>query len=95
MELVSEVVGQHLSLHDLRRTFSNIAMREGLIEKFRTDLLTGHKPVQEDVTARNYLELARLDWLQPEVQRIADWIEAQAKVAAAKVSGANVAPIRA
>lgn len=95
MELVSEVVGKHLSLHDLRRTFSNIAMRECLIEKFRTDLLTGHKPAQEDVTARNYLDLARLDWLQPEVQRIGDWIEAQAKVAAAKATGANVVPIRA
>lgn len=95
MELVSEVVGKHLSLHDLRRTFSNIAMRECLIEKFRTDLLTGHKPAQEDVTARNYLDLARLDWLQPEVQRIADWIEAQAKVSAAKAAGANVVLIRA
>lgn len=95
MELVSEVVGKHLSLHDLRRTFSNIAMRECLIEKFRTDLLTGHKPAQEDVTARNYLDLARLDWLQPEVQRIADWIEAQAKIAAAKAAGANVVTLRA
>lgn len=95
MELVSKVVGKHLSLHDLRRTFSNIAMRECLIEKFRTDLLVGHKPSQEDVTARNYLDLERLDWLQPEVQRIADWIEAQAKIAAAKAAGANVVPIRA
>lgn len=91
MELVSEVAGKHLSLHDLRRTFSNIAMRECLIEKFRTDLLTGHKPSQEDVTARNYLDLARLDWLQPEVQKIGDWIEQQAAVAAAK----NVIPLHA
>ncbi|ODU80996.1 tyrosine-type recombinase/integrase [Novosphingobium sp. SCN 63-17] len=91
MELVSEVAGKHLSLHDLRRTFSNIAMRECLIEKFRTDLLTGHKPSQEDVTARNYLDLARLDWLQPEVQKIGDWIEQQALVAASK----NVVPLRA
>jgi integrase len=86
MELVGKVVGKHLSLHDLRRTFTNIAMRECLIEKFRTDLLTGHKPAQEDVTARNYLDLARLDWLQPEAQKIADWIEHRAAIAA----GANV-----
>ena len=84
MELVSEVAGKHLSLHDCRRSFTNYAMRECLIEKFRTDLLTGHKPAQEDITARNYLDLARLDWLQPDVQKVADWIEQQAAVAAAK-----------
>lgn len=90
MELVSELVGKHLSLHDMRRTFTNIAMRDCLIEKFRTDLLTGHKPAQEDVTSRNYLDLARLDWLQPEVQKIGDWIEEQGGIAAAKASEANV-----
>jgi integrase len=95
MELVSEVAGKHLSLHDLRRTFTNIAMRECMIEKFRTDLLTGHKPSQEDVTARNYLDLARLDWLTGEVQRIGDWIEQQGRIAAAKATGANVVPLRA
>lgn len=95
MELVSAVVGKHLSLHDLRRTFTNVAMRECLIEKFRTDLLTGHKPSQEDVTARNYLDLAHLDWLQPEVQRIGDWIEEQGRIADAKAKGKNVVPLRA
>lgn len=95
MELVGDVAGKHLSLHDLRRTFTNIAMRECLIEKFRTDLLTGHKPSQEDVTARNYLDLARLDWLHGEVQRIGDWIEEQGRVAAAKASAANVVALAA
>jgi integrase len=33
METVSTVAGKHLSLHDLRRTFTNIAMRECRIEK--------------------------------------------------------------
>lgn len=70
-------------------------MRECLIEKFRTDLLTGHKPAQEDVTARNYLDLARLEWLQPEVQKIGDWIELQARIAEAKAKGENVVPLRA
>ena len=78
MQAVSEIAGKHLSLHDLRRTFTNIAMRECLIEKFRTDLLTGHKPAQADTTARNYLDLAHLDWLVPDVQKVADWIEQQA-----------------
>ena len=84
IEAVGEVAGKHLSLHDMRRTFTNISMRECLIEKFRTDLLTGHKPAQEDTTSRNYLDLAHLDWLQPEVQKIGDWIEQQAAIAACK-----------
>lgn len=95
MELVSGIAGRHLSLHDLRRTFTNVAMRECRIEKFRTDLLTGHKPAQEDVTARNYLDLSRLDWLYPEVQQVGDWIEQQGRVAAAQASGANVVALRA
>lgn len=82
METVSKVAGKHLSLHDLRRTFTNISLRECLIEKFRTDLLTNHEPDQADTTSRNYLDLTNLSWLQPEVQRIADWIERQALIAA-------------
>ena len=84
MEAVSEIAGKHLSLHDCRRSFTNYAMRECLIEKFRTDLLTGHKPSQEDTTARNYLDLAHLDWLQPDVQKVGDWIVQQAAIAASK-----------
>lgn len=82
MASVSEIVGKHLSLHDLRRSFSNYAMRECRIGKFETDMLTGHKPAQEDVTARNYLDLARLDWLYPEVQQIGDWIQLRGEVEA-------------
>jgi integrase len=95
LELLSDIAGKHLSAHDLRRTFTNIAMRECLIEKFRTDLLSNHVPAQADVTARNYLDLAHLDWLQPEIQRIGDWIEEQGRIAAAKAAGKNVVPLRA
>lgn len=91
MELVSKICGKTLSCHDLRRTYTNISMRECLIEKFRTDLLTCHVPAQADVTARNYLDLTRLDWLYPECQRIGDWIEQQGVIAA----GANVVALRA
>lgn len=91
MVAIGEIAGKHLSLHDLRRTFTNIGMRECLIEKFRTDLLTGHKPASDDVTSRSYLDLARLDWLTPEVQKVGDWIEQQAAIAASK----NVVPLRA
>jgi integrase len=84
MVAIGEIAGKHLSLHDLRRSFTNYAMRECLIEKFRTDLLTGHKPSSDDVTARAYLDLAHLDWLQPDVQKVGDWIEQQAAIAASK-----------
>lgn len=95
MEAVSTIAGKHLSLHDLRRSFTNYAMRECRIEKFRTDLLTGHKPAQEDTTSRNYLDLANLSWLHPEVQQIGDWIEQQGTIAAAQASGANIVTLRA
>jgi integrase len=88
-EAISEIVGIKLSAHDARRTFTNIAMRECLIEKFRTDLLTNHVPAQEDVTSRHYLDLTNLSWLQPEVQKIGDWMEQQAAIAAGK----NVVPL--
>ena len=90
MRAVSELAGKHLSLHDLRRSFSNYAMRECRIEKFRTDLLTGHKPSKQDVTATNYLDLTNLGWLHPEVQQVGDWIDQQARVAAARAGSENV-----
>ncbi|WP_126175025.1 tyrosine-type recombinase/integrase [Tsuneonella rigui] len=95
MESVSRVVGRHLSLHDLRRSFTNYAMRECRVEKFRCDLLTGHKPAQEDVTARNYLDLANLQWLHSEVEQVGSFIEQQGRVAAAQASGVNVVTLRA
>ncbi len=95
METVSEVVGRHLSLHDLRRSFTNYAMRECRLEKFATDLLTGHKPAQEDVTARNYLDPTNLEWLQSDVQKVGDWIEQQGRVAAAQANGDNIVQLRA
>lgn len=89
MESVSKVAGMHLSLHDMRRTFSVISQQQCRIEKFRTDMLIGHKPSKEDVTATNYLDLTNLTWLHPEAQQIGDWIEQQAAIAASK----NVVPL--
>lgn len=90
MELVSKVAGKTLSAHDLRRTFTNIAMRECLIEHFRTALLTNHAPDRADTTARNYLDLQRLDWLQPDAEKIGSYIEEQGRVAALVAAGKNV-----
>jgi integrase len=90
LEKVSEVAGLHLSLHDMRRTFSETSVKACRIERFRGDLLIGHKPDNRDVGANSYLDLTDLRWLYPEVQQVADWIEGQARIAAAKASGANV-----
>lgn len=91
MELVSKIAGEHLSIHDLRRTMTVVAMRECRIGKFEVDLLTGHKPNSQDVTARHYLDLEDLTWLQPEAERVGAWIEQQAATAA----GENVVELRA
>ncbi|MCG2840185.1 integrase family protein [Sandaracinobacter sp. RS1-74] len=90
LDKVVGAAGSHLSAHDMRRTMTNIALGVCRIEKFRTDLLTGHKPKNEDVTASHYLDTENLTWLHPEIQQIGDWIEQQGRLAAAKASGANV-----
>lgn len=89
LELVDKVAGRVVGAHGLRKTFSNISQRELRIEKFRTDLLIGHKPAQEDVTSRAYLDLTDLRWLHPEVEAIGAWIEQKGAVAA----GRNVVPL--
>jgi integrase len=89
MKKVSGAAGIRLTNHDLRRTMTNISLRCCRIEKFRTDLLTNH--LTRDVTAEHYFDTTNLQWLQPEVQKIADWIE----VEAAKASGANVVSLHA
>lgn len=54
------------------------------IEKFRIDLLTTHKV--GGVVSQHYVQIAtqKLQWLRPEVQMIADWIEQKALIAAGK-----------
>lgn len=84
MKKVSKVAGSHLTPHDLRRTYTNVALRSCRIEKFRTDLLTNH--ITRDVTAEHYFDTTNLQWLAPEAQQIGDWLDQQAVIAA----GANV-----
>ena len=76
-----------LSSHDLRRTLITIGFSACDIELFKMELLTNHVP--EGVTARHYLQTSRLQYLHPEIQRISNWIEHQAAVAAS----ANVIPL--
>lgn len=76
MAKVSEVAGLHLSPHDLRRTFTTIGIANCGIDFFKIELLTNHVP--RGVTAQHYLETSKLQYLQPEAQKIGDYIEAQA-----------------
>lgn len=82
MRKLSGVAGNPITPHDVRRTYTNVALRQCRIEKFRTDLLTNH--ITRDVTAEHYFDTTNLQWLQPEAQLIGDWLDQQAAVAAAK-----------
>jgi len=75
---------QKLTNHDLRRSFTHIGYAMCNIDLHKLELLTNHAP--QGVTAKHYLKTQRLQYLLPELQRVADWIELEA----AKVSGANV-----
>lgn len=80
-----------LSSHDLRRTLITIGFSACNIELFKMELLTNHVP--EGVTAKHYLQTSRLQYLHPEIQRIADWIDQQALIAKAQAEGGNVAQL--
>lgn len=77
-----------LSSHDLRRTLITIGFSACNIELFKMELLTNHVP--EGVTAKHYLQTSRLQYLHPEIQRIADWIDQQALIAKVQAEGGNV-----
>jgi integrase len=87
---VSEVAGTKVTNHDLRRTYVTIGIANCGIDFTKVELLTNHIP-HSSVTAKHYLETSRLQYLRPETQRIADWIELEA----AKASGANVVALSA
>lgn len=84
MKKLSAVAGMHITPHALRRTYTNIALRQCRIEKFRTDLLTNH--ITRDVTAEHYFDTTNLQWLAKEAQKIGDFLDLEA----AKVAGDNV-----
>jgi integrase len=69
----------HLSPHDLRRSFTTIGVASCGIDLFKIELLTNHVP--KSVTERHYLETSHLEYLKPEVQRLADWIVGQSEQA--------------
>ncbi len=87
---ISKLVGEAISAHDCRRSFTIYGLMDCRIEKFRMELLTTHKP--NGVVSQHYAQILtqRLQWLRPEVQQIADWIEQQGLIA----SSGNVVPLR-
>ena len=88
LEKISKVVGTHLSAHDLRRTWVSIGVATLDIDLNKIELLTNH--VARGITAKHYLQTSKLQYLQPEVQAIGNWIENEGKVAAAKAASENV-----
>ncbi len=93
LDRISKVAGLTLSAHDLRRTFVSVGVATCGIDLHKIELLTNHVP--KGVTARHYLQTSRLQYLQPEVQRIGEWIETQGAVAASMADGGNVVSLRA
>lgn len=89
MKKVSAVAGEKVTPHDLRRTFTTVAVAMCSIDYYKVELLTNHVP--KGVTARHYLETSRLQYLQPEAQRISDYFDEQA----ARAEGANVVALHA
>ena len=88
LERISKVAGLHLSAHDLRRTFVSVGVATLGIDLHKIELLTNHVP--KGITAKHYLQTSRLQYLQPQVQQIGDWIEQQVAIAEAKANGGNV-----
>lgn len=81
-----------LSAHDMRRTFVTVGFAGCGIDLFKLELLTNHVP--SGVTAKHYLQKSRLQYLYPEVQQLADWIEREALIAEAKAIGGNVVTLQ-
>jgi len=90
---VSKVAGEKITPHDLRRTFITFAIGKCDVDPLKAELLTNHVP--KGVTAKHYLETNYLQWLKPEAQRVADYIEEQARIARAIADGRNVVKLRA
>jgi integrase len=79
---LSEAVEASLSAHDLRRTFTNVALKSCKMELWKVKMLTNHK-MTGDVTLEHYSDKQDLRYLAPETERISAWIVEQGKIAAA------------
>ncbi|MCK9276242.1 MAG: tyrosine-type recombinase/integrase [Syntrophales bacterium] len=80
LKKVSDATGNHVSAHDLRRTFRAIAGECG-VDFWKTKLLMGHK-ISGDVTIQHYTETNDLRYLAKDIQAVSDWIVRQGAIAA-------------
>jgi integrase len=93
MKPVSKIAGLPITPHDIRRTFTNVAIKCG-VDMFKIELLTNHVP--KSITLIHYSETSDLrESCAAEIERIGTWIVAQAKTARAVAAGKNVVPLRA
>jgi len=93
LERISAAAGLTLSAHDLRRTFVSVGVATCDIDLYKMELLTNHVP--KGITARHYLQTSRLQYLQPQVQKIGDWMQTEGELADAKATGQNVIALHA
>lgn len=79
---ISEAAGIKICNHDLRRTFTNIALKKCRIDLAAIRLLTNHK-ANSDVTLHVYGDSADVRFLKPEAEKISNFIVEQGKIASA------------
>ena len=91
-EKVSEVAGLHLSNHDMRRTFEDVAKIVG-IDGDTSRQLENHKA--SDVHGKHYANNPDPASLLPALEAISAWIVRQGEIAKAAASGENVIALRA
>lgn len=91
-EKVSKVAGLHLSNHDMRRTFEDVAQIVGIDGDTRRQL---ENHLSNDVHGRHYANNPDPASLLPALEAISAWIVRQGEIAKAAASGENVVALRA
>lgn len=91
-EKVSKVAGLHLSNHDMRRTFEDVAQIVGIDGDTRRQL---ENHLSNDVHGRHYANNPDPASLLPALESISAWIVRQGEIAKTAASGENVVALRA
>lgn len=92
-EKVSEVAGLHLSNHDMRRTFDDVAQIVGIDGDTRRQL--ENHLASNDVHGRHYANNPDPASLLSALEAISAWIVRQGEIAKAAAEGQNVVALRA
>lgn len=91
-EKVSKVAGLHLSNHDMRRTFEDVAVIVGIDGDTRRQL---ENHLSSDVHGKHYANNPDPASLLPALEAISSWIVRQGEIAKVAASGQNVVAMRA